>query len=92
MFSWCYIFYPDIWFFFVNTKPVHWAILNERIDALRILLDGGCSAFPPKPKTGVSKRTTSVIIESPLEMCTRLYGDDSDVGIEISQLLSNAEY
>ena len=66
--------------------------MNQRIAALRILLDGGCSAFPPKPKSGVSKRTTSVIIESPIEMCTRLYSDTSDEGIEISQLLSNAEY
>ena len=39
----------DRWF----RTPVHWAVLNGRTKALQILLDGGCSAFPPKPKSGV---------------------------------------
>ncbi len=71
--------------------PVHWAILNKRIETLRVLLDGGCSACPPKPKQGVSKRSTSVLIETPMEMCQRLYGDDDGVGKEISTMLRNAE-
>ena len=72
--------------------PVHWAVLNRRIAALRILLDGGCSAFPLKPRSGVSKRTTSVKIESPLEMCQRLYCNDPAIGEEIRGLLINAKY
>eukprot|EP00984_Skeletonema_dohrnii_P023243 scaffold12335_cov116-Skeletonema_dohrnii-CCMP3373.AAC.2 len=71
--------------------PVHWAILNKRIETLRVLLDGGCSASPPKPKQGVSKRSTSVLIETPMEMCQRLYGDKEGVGKEISTMLQNAE-
>ncbi|KAL7537415.1 hypothetical protein ACHAXR_007810 [Thalassiosira sp. AJA248-18] len=78
----------DRWF----RTPVHWAVLNGRTAALRILLEGGCSAFPPKPKAGVSKRTTSVIIETPLEMSLRLYGESHGIGKEISCLLMNADY
>ena len=72
--------------------PVHWAVLNQRIAALRILLDGGCSAFPLKPKSGVTKRATSVEIETPLEMCERLYCDSPTKGEEIRGLLRNAKY
>jgi ankyrin repeat protein len=75
----------DRWF----RTPVHWAVLNKRIDSLRVLLEYGCSASPPKPKAGVSKRSTNVIIETPLEMSSRLYGD-ADVGRQISSMLINA--
>jgi len=78
----------DRWF----RTPVHWAVLNGRTAALRILLDGGCSAFPPRPKSGVSKRSTGVLIETPLEMCLRLYEDTHGIGKEISSLLRNANY
>lgn len=71
--------------------PVHWAILNKRIETLRVLLDGGCSACPPKPKQGVSKRSTSVLIETPMEMCQRLYGDEDGVGKEIITMLKSSE-
>ncbi len=70
--------------------PVHWAILNKRVETLHVLLDGGCSASPPKPKAGVSKRSTSVLIETPIEMCQRLYGDEDGVGKEISTMFKNA--
>jgi ankyrin repeat protein len=69
--------------------PVHWAVLNQRIASLQILLDGGCSAFPPQPK--VNKRT-SAKIESPLEMCERLYCEDHVIRDKIRALLVNAEY
>ena len=72
--------------------PVHWAVLNWRIAALQVLLDGGCSAFPLKPKSGISKQTTSVKIESPLEMCKRLYCNDPAIEEEIRGLLINAKY
>lgn len=68
--------------------PVHWAVLNQRIASLQILL-GGCSAFPPQPK--VNKRT-SAKIESPLEMCERLYCEDHVIRDKIRALLVNAEY
>lgn len=75
----------DRWF----RTPVHWAVLNKRVDALRILLDGGCSASPAKPKSGVSKRSTNVIIETPKEMCMRLYSDVDEVGKQINAMLSD---
>ena len=68
---------------------MHWAVLNKRVDALSILLDGGCSASPSKPKSGVSKRSTNVLIETPLEICMRLYGDKDGVGKQISSMLMN---
>lgn len=71
--------------------PVHWAILNKRIETLQVLLDGGCSASPPKPKQGVSKRSTSVLIETPTQMCQRLYGEKEGVGAEISRMLKSLE-
>ena len=65
-------------------------VLNHRIDALRVLLEFGCSASPPKPRAGVSKRSTNVIIESPLEMCARLYGSSDGIGTEIRSMLKAA--
>ena len=41
---------------------------------------------------GVSSRATNVLVETPLEMRLRLYGDSAGVGAEISSLLRNAEY
>jgi acyl-CoA synthetase (AMP-forming)/AMP-acid ligase II/ankyrin repeat protein len=74
--------WTDRWF----RTPVHWAVINGKVEALRILLDGGCSSNPPKPK---SNRQTSVAIESPNEICDRLYGD-SETGKLIQQLLLEA--
>jgi hypothetical protein len=74
--------WTDRWF----RTPVHWAVLNGKIEALEILLGGGCSPNPPKPK---SNRQTSVAIESPIEICDRLYGD-SEIGKLIQQLLVEA--
>jgi ankyrin repeat protein len=74
--------WTDRWF----RTPVHWAVLNGKVDALRILLDGGSNPNPPKPK---SNRQTSVAIESPIEICQRLYGD-SETGKLIKQLLLEA--
>lgn len=68
----------------------HWAVLNQRVDALRVLIEGGASAAPSKPKAGVSRRSTNVIIETPLEMCMRLYGEEDGVGKEISSILKHA--
>jgi hypothetical protein len=84
--SFCCFTRHDRWF----RTPVHWAVLNQRVEALHILLEGGCSASPPKPRAGVSKRQTSVIIETPLEMCNRLYGESDDIGKTISAMLRNA--
>jgi acyl-CoA synthetase (AMP-forming)/AMP-acid ligase II len=78
--------WTDRWY----RTPVHWAILNRRITALRVLLEGGCSASPPRPKLGVSKRSTSVLIETPIEMSQRLYGEMDDIGKEVITLLQNA--
>jgi hypothetical protein len=46
----------------------------------------GCRPDPPNPK---ENRRSSAAIESPLEMCSRLYGN-SDVGVTITKLLYDA--
>lgn len=57
--------------------PVHWAILNGKLDALKLLLEMGCNTTPPKPKTN---NQSSAAVESPLEMCNRLYGSEFNDG------------
>jgi len=71
----------DRWF----RTPVHWAVLNGKVKALQVLLEGGCSPDPPKPK---SNRRTSVAMESPLEICDRLYSDSANnTGRQMRELL-----
>jgi ankyrin repeat protein len=71
-------------FAFVGT-PVHWAVLNGQVGALEILLQMGCSATPFKPK--VNNRS-SAAVESPMEMCERLYDPtNGGKGAEIQLLL-----
>jgi acyl-CoA synthetase (AMP-forming)/AMP-acid ligase II/ankyrin repeat protein len=71
----------DRWF----RTPVHWAVLNGRVDALRILLEMGCSPCPPRPK---ANRRSSAAVESPMELCDRVYGIETmGTGAEIRNLL-----
>lgn len=69
--------------------PIHWTLLNGRVEALRILLDMGCDPSPSRIK--VNKRS-SAAVELPIEMCDRLYGAASDgsKGAEIRHLLTEA--
>ena len=73
--------WQDRWF----RTPVHWAVLNGHVSALKLLLTQ-CSSTPPLPKKSQSR--SSVAIESPLEMCDRLYEAHSEKGKQIRQLLS----
>lgn len=65
--------------------PVHWAVLNGKADALAILIENGSSANPYQPKP--NHRRTSVAAESPMEMCTRLYREDTVLGRRIAGIL-----
>jgi ankyrin repeat protein len=65
-------------------SPVHWAILNGRLEALKVLLQHGCSAMPPRPKRN---NRSSAAVESPLEICERLYGVKAGKGAEMRNLL-----
>lgn len=75
--------WQDRWF----RTPVHWAVLNGNVKALEILIKGGCSANPMKPREAVSSRSTSAAIESPLEICERLYGTEVGIGKQIKDIL-----
>ena len=66
--------------------PVHWAVLNGRVQALKILLEGGCYADPPQPK---ANKGSSAATESPLQICQRVHGDGSEKGRVIQQLLES---
>lgn len=64
---------------------MHWAVLNGRVDALQILIELGCSASPFKPKTN---NRSSAAVESPMDLCQRLYDvNDGGVGAKIHSLL-----
>lgn len=72
--------WTDHWF----RSPVHWAILNGHVDALRMLLANGCVLSPPMPGSQKTNRRTSALIESPQELAVRLYKDKSgEAGNEI---------
>jgi ankyrin repeat protein len=72
----------DKWF----RTPVHWAVLNGRVHALEILLDKGCNPSPTQPKTN---KYSSMVSETPLEICDRLY-EASAKGLEMKRLLTQA--
>ena len=68
----------DTW----SRTPVHWAVLNNHIVTLKILLDNGCNPCPVKVKAS----TSSLTPETPIEICDRIYGS-SDTGEQIRKLL-----
>ncbi len=74
--------WQDRWF----RTPVHWAVLNGKVDALRLLLDH-CSPTPPLPKN--SNQRSTIAVETPLEICERLYAD-SETGKHMKRLLIDA--
>ena len=64
---------------------MHWAVLNGHVEALRTLLAMGSDPFPPNPKVN---RRSSAAVETPLEMCDRLYCQAPEgKGAEIRSLL-----
>ena len=67
---------------------VHWAVLNGHLDALRTLLKHGCDPAPPSFKE--STKLSSIALESPLELCERLYGTEEGTGLEIALILKEA--
>lgn len=70
----------------ITGTPVHWAILNGRIDALRTLLEMGCDPSPSRPKVN---KGSSAAVETPLEMCNRLYeSSGQETGAEMRRLLT----
>ena len=74
----------DSWF----RTPVHWAVLNGKVRALQVLMEEGFDPDPRKPKK--PGRRTSVAIESPMEICTRVYKESDEIGTQIRKLLLSA--
>jgi ankyrin repeat protein len=68
-----------------SRTPVHWAVLNKHVDALRVLIEMGCNAHPAKTHRKTGKRS-SIDEESPEEICIRLY-QSSEVGKQILAIL-----
>jgi len=64
---------------------VHWAILNGHLDTLKLLLRHGCSPEPAAFKENTKR--SSIALESPLQLCERLYGTTESVGLEIASVL-----
>ena len=76
--------WQDRWF----RTPVHWAVLNGKVSALELLMKY-CSPAPLLPRK--SQNRSNVAIESPFEMCERLYDSKSDVGKKIRLLLNRSD-
>jgi acyl-CoA synthetase (AMP-forming)/AMP-acid ligase II/ankyrin repeat protein len=72
--------FQDKWF----RSALHWAVLHGNVKALKVLLEKGSNPSPSKPQ--YNNRQTSMITETPLEICKRLHGS-SDKGIEMEKLL-----
>ena len=77
--------WQDRWF----RTAVTWAVLNGNVEALQILLDGGCSPDPCRPKEARANRKTSAAVESPMEICERLHPADSAKGRAIRDVLNS---
>ena len=52
-----------------SRTSVHWCVLNQHIECLKILLAAGASAMPPRPH---GSRSTRLRLETPLEIARRL--------------------
>jgi non-ribosomal peptide synthetase component F len=70
-----------------DRTPVHWAVINGHVEALNVLLESGCDPNPLKSKHG--HKRTSAAIESPLEVCDRLYSG-TKTGKLMKKLLEKA--
>jgi acyl-coenzyme A synthetase/AMP-(fatty) acid ligase/ankyrin repeat protein len=73
--------FQDKWF----RSALHWAVLHGNVRAAALLLKEGIHPSPYKPRPN-SNRQTSMLAETPLEICRRLHGG-SDKGIEMEQIL-----
>jgi len=69
-----------------HRSAVHWATLHGNVRALELLLEKGSDPSPYKPR---STKYTSMIVETPLELCRRLHGS-SEAGTEMERLLIKA--
>ena len=72
--------FQDKWF----RSALHWAVLHGRVEAVKVLLEKGSNPSPYKPRS--NNKQTSMMTETPLEICKRLHGS-SDKGIKIEKLL-----
>ncbi|CAJ1443073.1 unnamed protein product [Effrenium voratum] len=55
-----------------HRTPVHWAVLNGHLQALKALLEARASAEPPKVREYRHVRSTTLRHESPLDIAQRL--------------------
>lgn len=82
--------WQDRWF----RTPLHWSVLHSHFEAVRLLIMHGASTSPkqPKLKFKIGKRTSGTL-ESPFEICVRLYGNDpqDEVGKKILNALISPE-
>jgi len=72
--------FQDKWF----RSALHWAVLHGKVKVVKLLLAKGSDPSPYKPRT--NNRQTSMMAETPLEICRRVHAN-SDVGLEIEKVL-----
>ena len=70
--------------------PIHWAVLNGRVETLKVLLKLGADPSPRQPTMKrKSSLRSSVKLETPLEICDRLHGNTA-IGLQMKRCLLNA--
>ena len=83
--------WQDRWF----RTPLHWSVMHSHYEAVKILIKYGASVSPkePKLKYKIGKRTSGTL-ESPLEICIRLYGNEpeDEVGKNIMNALIDTSH
>ena len=62
-----------------SRTPLHWAVLNDRLPCVEVLLQHGAKLDPYKVPQARHGRVTRLIQESPLEIAIRKYGENAEI-------------
>jgi ankyrin repeat protein len=73
--------------FDIKWQPLHWAVLNGHASCVSLLLHNGAPAAPPQVPERVHKRRTTLVVETPIGIATRLRDEGVPGSEEVLSLL-----
>ena len=73
--------------FDIKWQPLHWAVLNGHASCVSLLLHNGAPAVPPQVPERVHKRRTTLVVETPIGIATRLRDEGVPGSEEVLTLL-----